>query len=94
MRAAWSTWSHRLAILVGLLVAFWAAVETPAERSFELTMRRFDLTGTILGPLNMGWSTVATLLFSLAAYALVWLVLRLLYHALFEREDVDEAVGQ
>lgn len=85
-RLAWATWSHRFALLMGLLVALWAAVETPAERSFELTMRRLDLTGAIIGPFNMAWTTVATLLFSLAAYAVVLLALRLLSRALFEGE--------
>ncbi len=80
----WATWSHRFALLAGLLVSFWAAVETPALRSFELTMRRLDWTGAILGPLDLAWTTVATLLLSLAAYALVWLALRVLYRAAFD----------
>ena len=80
----WATWSHRFALLAGLLVAFWAAVETPADRPVELTMRRLDWTGAILAPLDLAWTTVATLLLSLAAYALVWLALRLLYRAAFE----------
>lgn len=83
-RVAWATWSHRFALLVGLVVSFWAAVERPAERSFELTMRRFDLTGAILSPFSLAWMTVATLLLGLVAYALVWLALRLLYRLTHE----------
>ena len=90
MDDTWSTWSHRFALLAGLLVAFWATVEAPAERAFELTMRRFDLTGAILGPFNMAWTVVATLALSLVAYALVWLAFRLAYRALSARDEVEE----
>lgn len=80
----WATWSHRFALLAGLLVSFWAAVETPAARAFELTMRRLGWTGAILGPLDLAWTTVATLALGLVAYALVWVALRLVCHAVFE----------
>jgi hypothetical protein len=79
----WATWSHRCALLVGLLVSFWASVETPAERSFELTMRRLDLTGAILGPFDLAWTVTATLALSLVAYAVAWLALRLVYRMAF-----------
>ena len=79
---AWSTWAHRAALLVGVLVAFWATVEVPTEHQFELLMRRLDLTGQVLGPFNMLWTVLATLLFSLAAYAVVWLAARAIYRSL------------
>lgn len=59
---------HYVSLAASVLAGFWAALEAPATRLFEQTMRSLDITGQVLGPLDLLSDSIATLLVMALAY--------------------------
>ncbi len=59
---------HYISLAVAVLAGFWAALEAPATRLFEQTMRSLGITGQVLGPLDLLSDSIATLLVMAMAY--------------------------
>lgn len=53
---------HYLSLGVAILAGFWAALNAPATRLFEQTMRTLDITGQVLSPLSLLSDSIATLI--------------------------------
>lgn len=62
---------HYLSLGVAILAGFWTAINAPATRLFEQTVRALDLTGQVLSPLSLLSDSIATLV----AMALVYFAL-------------------
>ena len=59
---------HYLSLAAALLAGFWAALDAPATRPFEQTMRALDITGQVLAPLSLLSNSLATLLVMALVY--------------------------
>lgn len=59
---------HYVSLSVAILAGFWAALEAPATRLFEQTMRSLDITGQVLGPLDLLSDSIATLVVMALVY--------------------------